>query len=104
MAFRRKLNTPDGTIFEKGIYILPEKELDIVIGQCGMGNINSALYTERAIKTINPSLVIFVGIAGGIKDVQLGDVVVASKIYSYEGLKDKDGLQSDQADINALTQ
>lgn len=89
-----EIETPDGTIFEKGIFTIPEKELEVVIGQCGMGNINSAIYTERAIKATNPSLVIFCGIAGGIKDVKLGDVVLASKIYSYEGLKDKDGLQS----------
>ncbi len=89
-----EIETPDGTIFEKGKYTCPERELEIVIGQCGMGNINSAIYTERAIKAINPSLVIFCGIAGGIKDVKLGDVVVASKIYSYEGLKDEGGLNS----------
>jgi len=89
-----EIETPDGTIFEKGIYSFPDKTLEIVIGQCGIGNINSAIYTERAIKTINPSLIIFVGIAGGIKDVKLGDVVVASKIYSYEGLKDDGGFNS----------
>lgn len=90
----QEIETPDGTIFEKGKYATQEKILEVIIGQCGMGNINSAIYTERAIKTINPSLVFFCGIAGGIKDVKLGDVVVASKIYSYEGLKDDGGLQS----------
>lgn len=90
----QEIETPDGTIFENGTFNDSDHQLEIIIGQCGVGNISSAIYTERAIKTINPSLVIFCGIAGGIKDVKIGDVVVASKIYSYEGLKDQDGMQS----------
>lgn len=99
-AVRRFLNsheeieTPDGTIFEKCKYEFDSTVIDVYIGQCGMGNVNSALYTERAIKSINPSLVIFVGIAGGIKDVTYGDVVLASKIYSYESAKDSKGFKA----------
>lgn len=99
-AVRRFLNshqeieTPDGTIFEKCKYGFDDTIVDVYIGQCGMGNVNSAIYTERAIKSINPSLVLFVGIAGGIKDVNYGDVVLASKIYSYESAKDSQGYKA----------
>lgn len=94
LTSHEEIETPDGTIFEKCKYSVDDIDIDTYIGQCGMGNINSALYTERAIKSINPSLVLFVGIAGGIKDVTYGDVVLASKIYSYESAKDSQGFKA----------
>jgi len=89
-----EIKTSDGTIFEKGKYCIGNKDIKLIIGKCGKGNVNSALYTERALKEFKPDLAVFVGIAGGIKDVKLGDVLVADKINSYEGLKDEGGLKA----------
>jgi nucleoside phosphorylase len=59
--------------------------------EVGMGLTNSALSTLKALDTYRPALVLFVGIAGGIKDVEIGDVVIADKVYPYEIGKVKDG-------------
>lgn len=60
------------------------ERLKVFVGLSGAGNLNAGPEAERAIVTLKPDVAIFSGIAGGVKDVSLGDVVVASKLYGYE--------------------
>ncbi len=75
---------PQGTVYERGKFFSPYLEWDVVIGEIGMGGLSAASEAERAINYFKPDVALFVGVAGGLKDVQLGDVVVASKVYGYE--------------------
>ena len=82
-----------GTIYERGIFSSNDQEWDVGIAEIGQGNEQTALEVERAIQYFNPNIILFVGVAGGIKDVKLGDVVVASKVYGYELGKAGDTFQ-----------
>ena len=73
-----------GSIYNKGIY----KENEVLIVETGAGNVRSADETGRAIEFYKPDFVFFVGVAGGLKDVKIGDVVASSKVIGFEMGKD----------------
>lgn len=82
--------TIDGTVFYLGRF----EDWDIAVVEAGAGNNSAAAIAERAISNFRPSVALFVGIAGGVKDVAVGDVVVADKIHGYESGKDgKEGFR-----------
>jgi nucleoside phosphorylase len=76
--------TIDGTVFYLGRF----ENWDIASAECGVGNTSAAAIAERAIANFRPSVALFVGVAGGVKDVDIGDVVVADKMFGYESGKD----------------
>src|SRR5260370_40884960 len=78
---------PQGTIYRVGSFVGNHGPLRVAVAQIGMGGGSAAVETERAIHFFRPHLSLFVGIAGGLKDVWLGDVVAATKVYAYEAGK-----------------
>jgi nucleoside phosphorylase len=76
--------TVEGTVLYKGVFA----DWSVAVVEVGPGNIGTAALASRAISHCKADMALFVGVAGGIKDVALGDVVVASKVYGYEGGKD----------------
>lgn len=75
-----------GTVYEIGNV----DEWNVMIAEVGAGNVDAAARAERAIQHLSGSVEVamFVGVAGGIKDVNIGDVVVATKVYAFERGKD----------------
>lgn len=76
--------TVDGTVLYKGLFAA----WNIAVVEVGSGNVAVAALASRAIAHCKADVALFVGVAGGVKDVALGDVVVASKVYGYESGKD----------------
>lgn len=84
---------PHGLVTETGELDTPGGVWHVWILEAGMGNENAALETDRAVSTLRPEAVLFVGVAGGRKDVEIGDVVVANKVYGYESGKDEESFR-----------
>ena len=74
----------EGTIYELGHFQSGDQSWEVAIAEIGMSNPIAASAAERAIACFKPQLVLFVGVAGGLKYVQLGDVVAANKVYGLE--------------------
>ncbi|MBS1595549.1 MAG: 5'-methylthioadenosine/S-adenosylhomocysteine nucleosidase [Bacteroidetes bacterium] len=80
----KEVTHPKGNVYEDGKFKGLYHNWDVGIAEVGAGNNTCALQTERAINFFKPEVVLFVGIAGGIKDLALGDVVAPEKAYGYE--------------------
>jgi nucleoside phosphorylase len=86
----RKTEHVTGTAFHRGVV----EGWYVVVAEVGPGNASAAVIAERAIGHFGPAIALFVGVAGGIKDVAIGDVVVATKVYGYEsGKETKEGFK-----------
>ncbi|MGW6242112.1 phosphorylase family protein [Streptomyces sp. NPDC055094] len=79
-----EVELPQGTRLDVGR--LPGLNWDVALAETGPTNTRAALVTQSAIGHFNAEAVLFVGVAGALKDdVHLGDVVVASKVHGYHG-------------------
>jgi nucleoside phosphorylase len=78
---------PRGTVYQRGIFPRKTHALTIAVAETGKGGESAAVETERALAFFRPKMIFFVGIAAGLKDVKLSDVVASTKVYNYESGK-----------------
>ncbi|KPI29670.1 purine or other phosphorylase family 1 [Actinobacteria bacterium OV320] len=76
----------DGTRLERGR--LSGTGWTVALAELGEGALNTAALTTRVVSALAPECLLFVGVAGGLKDeLRLGDVVVGTKVYAVHGGK-----------------
>lgn len=79
-----------GALFEFGNFAGKHANWKVACHETGPGNAAAAALVERAVAAFQPRHIFFVGIAGGLKDTALGDVVAARYIYDCESGKDRE--------------
>lgn len=77
-----------GNRYETALFKGKHHTLKIILHQTGSKNNAIGLATEKAVQAFEPQIVLLVGIAGGVKDVSIGDIVVGTKAYGYEAGKE----------------
>lgn len=78
---------PKGTVYECGEFYSSGQSWKVAVVENGPGNTSAALEVQRAIDYFDPKIILFVGVAGGIKDVSICDVIAGTKVYGYESGK-----------------
>ena len=63
---------------------------DLVVCKCGVGKVASSTAGALMIEKFKPDALINIGVAGGVKPLKQGDVVIARKTvqYDYDGVAD----------------
>jgi len=83
-----------GTLYELGALPGAGGSWRVAVTQTGPGSTSAGVHLERAVSVFAPDIVLFLGVAGGRKDVVRGDVVVADTIYDYEwGKSTREGYE-----------
>lgn len=107
MAVRRHLADLDviqahGVVADAGLFTVDTTTLRITVIETGAGNVHAAIAAQTAESTWKPRQVIMLGVAGGLKDVAIADVVASSKVYWIEGGKEARDLRPrpDQAPVS----
>jgi nucleoside phosphorylase len=85
-----------GTVCHRGKF----EGWDVAVVEAGAGNLSAAVLADRLIGHYQPEIALFVGVGGGLKDVKLGDVLAATKVYGYESGKDTASGFSPRADLH----
>lgn len=82
---------PGNTTADIGTFDAEGTKLTVAVIETGSGNVDASVITSSALRDLHPDVVVIVGVAGGLKDVEIGDVVVSRKLYWLEPGKQTTG-------------
>jgi nucleoside phosphorylase len=73
-----------GMLYEVGTLPGIRGSWQLALAETGPGSTAAGLQLDRAVRVFDPEIAIYLGVAGGRKDVDHGDVVVADAVYDCE--------------------
>lgn len=86
---RDTARTSSGGYYEVGSVEGESFEWSAYIAEVQAGNVGAATEVALAVGSFKPDLVVFCGVAGAMKpDIELGTVIVPTKVYLYQGGKE----------------
>jgi nucleoside phosphorylase/energy-coupling factor transporter ATP-binding protein EcfA2 len=71
--------SPQGTVYEVGTF----GSWQVALLEIGAAGSDGATAIQKDLNELDPRLVLFVGTAGGIREVRVGDVVAATAIHDF---------------------
>lgn len=80
----------DQANYEKWGFKGKHHQYTVIVQETGIKNLDMALAAERAIQSFKPQIALLIGIAGGVRDVKIGDVVVARSAFHYDSGKESE--------------
>lgn len=82
------------TKYKIGYFNSKSNKLKVIVGRTNQTNVNAGIETERIIQHFCPTYLFFVGVAGGLKDVNIGDIVIGADVFGFERGKAKEEFLS----------
>lgn len=73
-----------------GTFAAESRPIRVAVIELGMENQPATIVARSATTAYKPRLVMYVGLASGVRDVKVGDVIVATKVYELEAGKRTD--------------
>ena len=87
----RQTTDQHGTVYDCGEFMSGTVCWRIAVAESGPGNHPASDMVHMAIAHFSPDILLFIGVAGGLKaDVNLGDVIASTKVYGYHSGKSAD--------------
>lgn len=81
--------------YERATFPGKHGQHEVLLAQTGSRNVAIGLASSRVITHFQPDVMLLTGIAGGVKDAQIGELVVGTKAYGYDsGKVTEPGLSS----------
>lgn len=85
LAFKNKMESiQTQTVSQINFHSGHLLDKEIILSVCGIGKVNAAMCAQTMILQYKPDMIVNIGVAGGIGDVTVFDVVIAESVVQHD--------------------